>query len=102
DCTNAGSQSATIQSMADGFVEETLCGLDPGNPGCPTPTPTPTPTATATPVPPAHCMNAIKDGDETDIDCGGPSCFTRCSRGGHWLRRVDCQSGPPCRGTVCM
>jgi hypothetical protein len=52
----------------------------------PTPTPSPTPTSTPTvaptatptpnptPTPPNTCSNGMFDGDETDIDCGGPTC----------------------------
>lgn len=48
----------------------------------PTPVPTPTPAPTPVPVPvpipappvPLHCSNAVWDGDESDLDCGG-SCL---------------------------
>ena len=40
---------------------------------------------------PDACSNGVKDGDETDIDCGG-SC-AMCPLGGDCLLDTDCQSG---------
>src|SRR3954470_11956228 len=49
-------------------------------------------------TPDAHatsCTDAIKNGLETDVDCGGPSC-PRCA-GGH-----ECLSSPDCASSVCI
>ena len=46
------------------------------------------------------CSNGIKDGTETDIDCGG-LCATKCTVGQHCLVGGDCQSGT-CTATVCQ
>lgn len=42
---------------------------------------------------PATCVDGVKDGDETDVDCGG-SC-TACADG------LGCQSGDDCQSGVC-
>jgi Cys-rich repeat protein len=52
-----------------------------------------------------HCRNGVRDGDETDVDCGG-SCVqragARCSLGQGCARDGDCKSrvcvGSRCRG----
>jgi len=46
------------------------------------------------------CSNGIKDGSETDIDCGG-LCTTKCANGKHCLVGNDCQSGV-CTATLCQ
>ena len=73
--------------------------------------PKPTTTQPPTTPPGPTCADGIKNGDETDVDCGG-SC-PRCATGKTCLRRDDCESavcdGPPgaktcqrCRvGTEC-
>lgn len=38
------------------------------------------------------CVNAIVDGAESDIDCGGPTC-SPCANGKHCALGVDCLSG---------
>jgi hypothetical protein len=38
------------------------------------------------------CMDGIKDGNETDIDCGGGTCPT-CANGQHCMSGADCMSG---------
>jgi hypothetical protein len=43
-----------------------------------------------------HCMDGMKDADETDIDCGG-SC-SKCANGSHCGVSEDCTSGH-CNGT---
>jgi len=37
----------------------------------------------------AHCMDGVKDGDETDADCGGATC-SPCADGLHCLVGTDC------------
>jgi hypothetical protein len=37
------------------------------------------------------CSNGIQDGDETDVDCGGPSC-PPCDTGRHCFAATDCTS----------
>jgi len=49
----------------------------------------------------ATCINGIQDGDETDVDCGGPTCAQRCGTGQSCLQNSDCQSGV-CTGSVCV
>jgi hypothetical protein len=44
----------------------------------------------------SHCTDAILDGDETDIDCGGSSCL-KCASGKTCLVSTDCVSGT-CNG----
>ncbi|MBI4704351.1 MAG: hypothetical protein HY744_24875 [Deltaproteobacteria bacterium] len=40
---------------------------------------------------PATCANDAKDGDETDLDCGGPACLP-CGNGKGCLAATDCDS----------
>lgn len=48
----------------------------------------------------ATCSDTVKNGDETDVDCGG-SCTSRCSAGQMCLIDTDCQTGG-CAGGVCV
>jgi hypothetical protein len=59
--------------------------------------------ANATPVPvnyfdciippaPPPCQNGVKDGSETDIDCGGSFCSTKCQDGQSCINDGDCAS----------
>src|SRR5262245_15440204 len=48
----------------------------------------------------ADCTNRVKDGDETDVDCGGASCQT-CGGGAMCLRGTDCTFGQ-CLNNVCL
>lgn len=49
--------------------------------------------------PAASCTDGIKDGNETDVDCGGGTCST-CALGKNCLASSDCQSAY-CSGGVC-
>jgi hypothetical protein len=44
------------------------------------------------------CADGIKNGNETDVDCGGPTC-PKCADGKTCLGATDCQSGV-CSGGV--
>ncbi len=46
------------------------------------------------------CTNGIKDGYETDVDCGGPTC-SACADGQTCNSARDCQSGI-CTGGSCV
>lgn len=48
-------------------------------------------TGTCIEITPAHCLNKVKDGDETDVDCGG-SCGT-CAKGKSCKLDKECQTG---------
>ncbi len=48
----------------------------------------------------ATCNDATKDGNESDVDCGGGSCRT-CPPGGACTLPTDCLSGV-CNGNTCM
>ncbi|HEY8378771.1 MAG TPA: hypothetical protein VIK91_19900, partial [Nannocystis sp.] len=50
-------------------------------------------------VPPS-CENGAKDGQETDVDCGGPTC-PPCPPGGDCAIGSDCASGV-CQAGVCQ
>ncbi len=41
------------------------------------------------------CANGIADGDETDVDCGGPTCGAGCGDG------QDCEQDSDCASNVC-
>ncbi len=47
----------------------------------------------------ARCGDGEIDGDETDVDCGGPDCEP-CREGGACLADDDCASGS-CDGDTC-
>lgn len=46
------------------------------------------------------CVDAIKNGTETDVDCGGATC-PKCGNGKSCLAGTDCTSGN-CSGGVCV
>lgn len=48
----------------------------------------------------ATCADNIKNGQETDIDCGGPAC-PPCANGKTCLQPGDCASGL-CSGGTCV
>jgi cysteine-rich repeat protein len=50
-------------------------------------------------TPPASCSDAFKNGNETDVDCGGPDC-PKCADSKACLSGTDCLSGA-CVGNVC-
>src|ERR1700722_11435598 len=46
------------------------------------------------------CSDGIKNGQETDTDCGGPTCGATCAIGSGCLSGADCSSGV-CSNSVC-
>jgi hypothetical protein len=48
---------------------------------------------------PSMCKDGMKDGNETDVDCGG-SCKA-CANGLHCLHAGDCQSAI-CANNICV
>lgn len=51
-------------------------------------------------APPKTCLDTIKNGDETDVDCGGAQC-PQCKSKGKCRLGSDCVSGI-CSSTVCQ
>jgi hypothetical protein len=49
--------------------------------------------------PPAQCLNDMKDGNETDTDCGGGTC-PACINGKACAQNADCESGV-CTNKTC-
>jgi hypothetical protein len=49
-----------------------------------------------------HCTDLTKDGDETDTDCGGPTCVARCASGKMCVANGDCTSNVCQAGNTCM
>jgi hypothetical protein len=49
---------------------------------------------------PPTCSDGVKNGDETDVDCGGPTCG-KCANGKACKMRSDCQQDV-CLGSVCI
>jgi hypothetical protein len=47
------------------------------------------------------CTDHIKDGSETDVDCGGSDPCPRCDTGQSCLSASDCESNFPCNGDIC-
>jgi hypothetical protein len=50
------------------------------------------------PLPPAQCLNGVKDGNESDVDCGGGTC-PRCADAQTCSGDNDCRSGTCPNGT---
>jgi hypothetical protein len=46
------------------------------------------------------CADGVEDGEETDIDCGGPTMCPRCLTGQKCMTGSDCASGA-CPGATC-
>ncbi len=69
---------------------------------CVASTVTPPPSPPPSPPPPLlpRCINGVKDGGETDIDCGGGTC-PRCANGKSCSVDNDCVSGT-CSNGVCV
>ena len=47
------------------------------------------------------CTDTVLNGQETDVDCGGPSCAKRCSDGEACRFHSDCLSSV-CKGQLCV
>jgi hypothetical protein len=47
-----------------------------------------------------HCASGVKDGSETDVDCGGFGCGP-CVAGKGCLVNLDCQAGLYCAAGAC-
>jgi hypothetical protein len=43
------------------------------------------------PAPPPPCLDGVRNGSETDVDCGG-ACPAKCAEGQHCLENADCLS----------
>ena len=72
------------------------CGAAPTaapTPSPPTTSPTPSPTA-------SNCMDNVKNGDETDVDCGGPNC-PGCDSAESCSVNGDCISGNCSGANTC-
>ena len=50
---------------------------------------------------PATCADAVANGDETDVDCGGPVCDP-CAEGDGCEVSQDCAAGLVCAGGACV
>jgi YVTN family beta-propeller protein len=77
--TNSGDRSLTIIDTATDIVTGTVpVGKIPSD--------------VAAPRPPPTCTDGVKNGKETDVDCGGPLC-TQCAAGHACSMNSDCYSG---------
>ncbi|MBW3019974.1 hypothetical protein KY334_01650, partial [Candidatus Woesearchaeota archaeon] len=85
-CHNGTVLNETLCSGTQPVVTQTIC-----NDGCNT--------TTNTCIVPVSCSNNIKDGSETDVDCGG-SC-PACPSGKNCTVGTDCISGV-CEDDVCV
>src|SRR5579872_3323684 len=57
--------------------------------------------STPPPTPPAPtCMDGVKNGMETDVDCGGPVCGP-CAAGKACTAATDCTTAV-CQGNLCV
>jgi hypothetical protein len=57
-------------------------------------------TAAATFTGTDHCSDGMFNGNETDVDCGGPTCTARCANTQMCVMNTDCTSNN-CAGTTC-
>ena len=48
------------------------------------------------PAAPQPCANGLKDGSETDVDCGGSFCSQRCGEGQFCVKDGDCDADLSC------
>ena len=48
----------------------------------------------------SNCTDGVKDGDESDVDCGG-SCVAGCATGKHCNSPADCAGADICFGGIC-
>jgi hypothetical protein len=48
-----------------------------------------------------RCRNAARDGDESDVDCGGTSGCPRCTEGTRCNTAGDCMTGSQCAFAAC-
>jgi len=111
DAANGGSKDATSDGKRDSsFVSHDAgsdCGGRTGNPcgdgaACTTGTDCQSGfcTASVCAAPPPTCTDGAKDGQETDVDCGGTVCAP-CDPGKACVRPVDCTSDV-CTASVCQ
>ncbi|MGC4088405.1 MAG: serine protease [Polyangiaceae bacterium] len=47
------------------------------------------------------CFDKLRNGQETDVDCGGPEC-TPCAQGHHCALDRDCPFRSVCQNSVCV
>jgi len=62
--------------------------------------PEPQPQPQPAPTPEPTCSDGVQNGNETDVDCGGPTC-PKCTEGKHCSVATDCATGV-CTGGVCV
>ena len=48
----------------------------------------------------ADCFNSVQDPTETDIDCGGTHCWSRCQVGDKCNMNLDCETYV-CKNGIC-
>jgi hypothetical protein len=58
-------------------------------------------TAVATFTGTDYCTDTMFNGDETDVDCGGPTCTARCASGQMCMMVSDCMTGLTMCTTTC-
>ena len=75
------------------------CKAPPQQQQQPTPEQQPPPPPDQQPPAPT-CGDGVQNGNETDVDCGGPTC-AKCADGKRCATATDCASGV-CTGGVCV
>ena len=60
-----------------------------------------TSTTTTTPSGPPRCDDGLKNGGETDVDCGGPCSDKQCAGGQGCENELDCGEGLGCWAGFC-
>lgn len=89
NCPNTG-DAAAVEITVDDFLAELLGQVT-----------TPSTTTTSTTLPAPTCSDGIRNGAETDLDCGGGTC-PQCSPGQECLENSDCAGIGLCFGGICL
>lgn len=110
DSTDTSTTTGAVESCQDGQQNGGETDIDCGGPGCPacadgstcsddTDCQAMSCVDGVCGLPPASCDDAIANGDETDVDCGGPEC-PACDDSQSCSVAADCQS-QTCIDGVC-
>ncbi|RQS71539.1 YncE family protein [Burkholderia sp. Bp8963] len=89
--TNAGDHTVSVIATATNAVSSTVpVGGNPFDVATP-----------AAPTPASSCTDGMKNGQETGVDCGGPTCVP-CNTGQMCLKGSDCQSSVCSPQGICQ
>jgi hypothetical protein len=93
--TSTSTSSPTVGSTGDGATSTDTTSTDTTSTGT-----TADVSSGSTDVAPS-CLNDMVDGDETDLDCGGPDC-PKCETGLQCAQDPENCSSDACNGSICV